>query len=72
MANSIPSGFGVVLDSSCSTKMSVLGVLALEARSKFLVGSTIIVATLLALAYVGFTQSKTYYHTITELSTLQG
>jgi cytochrome c-type biogenesis protein CcmE len=44
----------------------------MNARSKFLVGSGIIVITLLALAYVGFTQSKTYYHTITELSTLQG
>jgi cytochrome c-type biogenesis protein CcmE len=48
------------------------GVPRMNARSKFLVGSGIIVATLLALAYVGFTQSKTYYHTITELSTLQG
>jgi cytochrome c-type biogenesis protein CcmE len=44
----------------------------MHARSKFLVGSAIIVATLLGLAYVGFTQSKTYYHTISELSTLQG
>src|SRR5208282_788269 len=44
----------------------------MNARHKFLIGSGIIVATLLALAYVGFTQSKTYYHTITELSTLQG
>ena len=44
----------------------------MNARSKFLVGSGIIIVTLLALAYVGFTQSKTYYHTITELSTLQG
>jgi cytochrome c-type biogenesis protein CcmE len=44
----------------------------MNARSKFLAGSGIIVITLLALAYVGFTQSKTYYHTITELSTLQG
>jgi cytochrome c-type biogenesis protein CcmE len=44
----------------------------MKARSKFLIGSGIIVVTLLALAYVGFTQSKTYYHTITELSTLQG
>ena len=43
-----------------------------EGSSKFLIGSGIIVVTLLALAYVGFTQSKTYYHTITELSTLQG
>src|SRR6202451_4205919 len=44
----------------------------MKVRSKFLVGSGIIVITLIALAYVGFTQSKTYYHTITELSTLQG
>ena len=42
----------------------------MKARSKFLVGSGIIVATLVALAYVGFTQSKTYYHTISELPTL--
>jgi cytochrome c-type biogenesis protein CcmE len=38
--------------------------------TKFAVGSGIIVATLLALAYVGYTQSKTYYHTISELPTL--
>lgn len=44
----------------------------MKVRSKFLVGSAIIVVTLVSLAYVGFTQSKTYYHTITELSTLQG
>jgi cytochrome c-type biogenesis protein CcmE len=40
--------------------------------TKFAVGSGIIVATLLALAYVGYTQSKTYYHTISELPTLSG
>jgi cytochrome c-type biogenesis protein CcmE len=44
----------------------------MKVRSKFLVGSGIIVITLVSLAYVGFTQSKTYYHTITELSTLRG
>ena len=43
----------------------------MKARSKFLVGSGIIVVTLVSLAYVGFTQSKTYYHTISELGTLQ-
>lgn len=42
----------------------------MKARGKFLIGSGIIVATLLVLAYVGFTQSKTYYHTISELPTL--
>jgi cytochrome c-type biogenesis protein CcmE len=44
----------------------------MKARGKFLFGSGIIVATLLALAYVGYTQSKTYYHTISELATLSG
>jgi len=44
----------------------------MKARKKFLVGSGIIVATLLALAYVGYTQSKTYYHTISELPSLSG
>src|SRR5271154_21959 len=44
----------------------------MKVRSKFLVGSGIIVITLVSLAYVGFMQSKTYYHTITELSTLNG
>ena len=44
----------------------------MKTRGKFLVGSGIIIITLVSLAYVGFTQSKTYYHTITELSTLQG
>ena len=44
----------------------------MNARHKFLIGSGIIIATLLALAYVGFTQSKTYYHTIAELETLKG
>jgi cytochrome c-type biogenesis protein CcmE len=42
----------------------------LKAQKKFLVGSAIILLTLLALAYVGYTQSKTYYHRISELSTL--
>jgi cytochrome c-type biogenesis protein CcmE len=44
----------------------------MKAQSKFLVGSAIIVLTLVFLAYVGYTQSKTYYHTISELGTLQG
>jgi cytochrome c-type biogenesis protein CcmE len=44
----------------------------MKARTKFLIGSGIIVGTLVALAYAGFTESKTYYHTITELSTIQG
>jgi cytochrome c-type biogenesis protein CcmE len=44
----------------------------MKARAKFLTGSGIIVVTLAALAYVGYTQSKTYYHTISELSGLSG
>ena len=44
----------------------------MKAQGKFIIGAVIIVVTLLALAYVGYTQSKTYYHTIAELSTLHG
>jgi cytochrome c-type biogenesis protein CcmE len=44
----------------------------MKARAKFLIGSAIIVVTLVSLAYVGFTQSKTYYHTISELGSLHG
>jgi cytochrome c-type biogenesis protein CcmE len=42
----------------------------MKAQRKFAIGSLIIVATLSGLAYVGYTQSKTYYHTIKELATL--
>jgi len=42
----------------------------MKASTKFVVGSAIIIVTLTLLAYVGYTQSKTYYHTISELSTL--
>jgi cytochrome c-type biogenesis protein CcmE len=44
----------------------------MQTKNKFVVGSIIIVATLAVLAYTGYTQSKTYYHTISELSTLNG
>jgi cytochrome c-type biogenesis protein CcmE len=44
----------------------------MKTQTKFLVGSGIIVATLLSLAYVGFTQSKTYYHTLSEIAALHG
>src|SRR5579864_8910523 len=44
----------------------------MSARTKFSVGAVIIVGALVWLGWVGASQSKTYYHTITELSTLQG
>jgi len=44
----------------------------MKARAKFAIGSAIIVIALLSLAYVGFTQSKTYYHTVAEIQTLHG
>jgi cytochrome c-type biogenesis protein CcmE len=43
-----------------------------NARKKFVIGSFVIIATLIALAYVGYTQSKTYYHTISEVGSLHG
>ena len=39
---------------------------------KFIVGSGVIVIALGCLAWLGYGESKTYYHTIAELGTLQG
>ncbi len=44
----------------------------MKARSKFLIGAGIIITTLIWLGWVGVTQSKTYYHTIAEITTLKG
>jgi cytochrome c-type biogenesis protein CcmE len=44
----------------------------LKPKFKFAVGAGIIVAALSCLAWVGARDSQTYYHTIPELSTLQG
>lgn len=41
-------------------------------QAKFGVGIGIIVASLSILAWLGYGESKTYYHTIAELQTLQG
>ena len=44
----------------------------MNARAKFILGAGIILATLTWLGWLGATQSKTYYHTLTELSTMKG
>ncbi len=44
----------------------------MSARVKFALGAVIIVATLGWLGWVGATESKTYYHTLSELTALQG
>jgi cytochrome c-type biogenesis protein CcmE len=41
-------------------------------RAKFAVGTVLIVGTLGYLAWSGVSESKTYYHTISELDTLKG
>ncbi|HTQ85526.1 MAG TPA: cytochrome c maturation protein CcmE [Candidatus Solibacter sp.] len=41
-------------------------------RSKFAVGVALIVSTLGYLAWTGVSESKTYYHTITELQAING
>jgi cytochrome c-type biogenesis protein CcmE len=43
-----------------------------KAKAKFGVGVAIILVSLSCLAYLGAEQSKTYYHTIAELPTLNG
>jgi cytochrome c-type biogenesis protein CcmE len=43
-----------------------------QKRAKFAVGISVIVGALGFLAWLGYGESKTYYHTIAELPTLQG
>jgi cytochrome c-type biogenesis protein CcmE len=45
---------------------------SVKTKAKFGVGVAIILVTLSCLAYVGAQQSKTYYHTISEIPTLNG
>ena len=44
----------------------------MQKRAKFGIGIGIIVASLGFLAWLGYGESKTYYHTIAELQSLQG
>ena len=44
----------------------------MQKRAKFAVGISVIVASLGFLAWLGYGESKTYYHTIAELQSLQG
>ena len=41
-------------------------------QAKFTIGSAVIVISMAVLAWLGYGESKTYYHTIAELSTLHG
>jgi cytochrome c-type biogenesis protein CcmE len=43
-----------------------------QKRAKFGVGIGVIVISLAVLAWLGYGESKTYYHTIAEMQTLQG
>jgi cytochrome c-type biogenesis protein CcmE len=45
---------------------------SLKQPTKFTVGAAIILATVVWLGWIGVRQSKTYYHTIAELQTLNG
>jgi cytochrome c-type biogenesis protein CcmE len=44
----------------------------MQKKAKFGVGIGVIVVSMAVLAWLGYSDSKTYYHTIAELSTLQG
>ncbi len=44
----------------------------MKKQAKFGIGIGVIVASMGFLAWLGYGESKTYYHTIAELSTLQG
>jgi cytochrome c-type biogenesis protein CcmE len=43
-----------------------------QKKAKFGIGIAVIVVSMAALAWLGYGESKTYYHTIAELPTLQG
>jgi cytochrome c-type biogenesis protein CcmE len=47
-------------------------VTGLQKRAKFGVGIAVIIVSLGCLAWIGYGESKTYYHTIAELQTLKG
>lgn len=44
----------------------------MQKKAKFGIGIGVIVMSMAALAWLGYGESKTYYHTIAELPTLQG
>ena len=44
----------------------------MKGKSKFIIGVGIILTTLAWLGWVGVAESKTYYHTISELATING
>jgi len=44
----------------------------MKKQAKFTIGSAVIVVSMAFLAWLGYGESKTYYHTIAELSTLHG
>lgn len=44
----------------------------MKAQAKFIIGAAIIIVTLGWLGWVGATESKSYYHTVSELSSLHG
>lgn len=44
----------------------------MKKQAKFGIGIGVIVVSMVFLAWLGYGESKTYYHTIAELSTLQG
>src|SRR5580765_5158351 len=45
---------------------------SVKSKVKFAIGAGIIIVTLSCLAWVGAQQSKTYYHTISEIPALDG
>jgi len=44
----------------------------MKKQAKFAIGSAVIVVSMAFFAWLGYGESKTYYHTIAELSTLYG
>jgi cytochrome c-type biogenesis protein CcmE len=61
-----------VIESSASSACRRSGSTSVKKQAKFGIGMGVIIVSMGFLAWLGYGESKTYYHTIAELQTLQG
>jgi cytochrome c-type biogenesis protein CcmE len=73
LASTIFEIHGLSLEfNGCYTPLWVHGGAGMSARVKVLIGAAVIVAALIWLGFVGFQESKAYYVTVDEYSSMQG
>jgi cytochrome c-type biogenesis protein CcmE len=67
-----PNADLAVIESDASSEYRPSGGITVKKQVKFGIGIGVIVVAMGFLAWLGYGESKTYYHTIAELQTLQG